>query len=144
MHAKMNLNIIHMYLIIYLILIWLIGLSDLDKNKRPMGHFAHLRKQFNSINIYDYIITLIKRRRKKTLLTLWEFIGSSFENKLESPSRKDALCQVCLKFAKWFWRKRILNFVNVFSLFRNYLPLEKGEALHLKKLESPLPKDALC
>ena len=35
-------------------------------------------------------------------------------------------------------------YVNVFSLFRNYLPLEKGEALHLKKLESPSPKDTLC
>ena len=39
------------------------------KNKRPMGHIAHLRKQFKSINTYDYIITLIKRRRKKTLLS---------------------------------------------------------------------------
>ena len=43
-----------------------------------MGHIAHLRKQFKSINTYDYIITLIKRR-KKTLLTSWEFIGSSFD-----------------------------------------------------------------
>ena len=25
-----------------------------------------------------------------------------------------------------------------------YLPLEKGVALHLNKIESPLPKDALC
>ena len=38
-------------------------------NKRPMGHIAHLRKQFKSINTYDNIITLIKRW-KKTLLTL--------------------------------------------------------------------------
>ena len=39
--------------------------------------------------------------------------------------------------------KRIFfNFVNVFSLFRNYLPLEKGGARHLNKLESPSPKDA--
>ena len=30
-----------------------------------------------------------------------------------------------------------------FSLFLNYLPLEKGVALHLNKLESPSPKDAL-
>ena len=27
-------------------------------------------------------------------------------NKLESPSPKDALCQVRLKLAKWFWRRR--------------------------------------
>ena len=32
--------------------------------KRPMGHIAHLRKQFKSQNKYDYIITLIKRRKK--------------------------------------------------------------------------------
>ena len=37
-------------------------------NKRPMGHIAHLEKQFKSINTYDYIITMIKRR-KKTLLS---------------------------------------------------------------------------
>ena len=65
-------------------------------------------------------------------------------NKLKPPSPKDALCQVWLKLAQWFWRRGFLNFVNVFSLFRNYLPMEKGGALHLNKLESPSPKDALC
>ena len=33
---------------------------------------------------------------------------------------------------------------NRFSLFLNYLSLEKGRALHLNKLEFPSPKDALC
>ena len=159
-----------------------------------MGHIAHLRKQFKSINTYDYIITLI-RRRKKPFLTLWEFIGSSFEEtwipytqgcfvprlfeigpvvlekkifkfcqcillfrkylllekgrglhliKLESPLPKDGLCQVWLKLAQWFWRRKFFIFINVFSLFPNYLPLEKGWALHLKKLECPSPKDDLC
>ena len=42
------------------------------------------------------------------------------------------------------YRRRFFNFVNSFSLFLNYLPLEKGGALHLNKLESPSPKDALC
>ena len=65
-------------------------------------------------------------------------------NKLESPSPKDASCQVWLKLAQWFCREALLNFFNVFSLFRNYLPLEKGGALHLNKLEFPSPKDALC
>ena len=65
-------------------------------------------------------------------------------NKIESPSPKDALCQVWLKLAQWFWRRRFLNFVNVFSLIRNYLPLEKDGALYLNKLETPSPKDALC
>ena len=36
-----------------------------------------------------------------------------------------------------------LNFVNTFLLFRNYLPLEKGETLYLKQIEFPSPKDAL-
>ena len=36
------------------------------------------------------------------------------------------------------------NFFNVFLLFHNYLPLENGGPLHLKKLESQSPKDALC
>ena len=80
-------------------------------NKRPMGHIAHLRKQFKSINTYDYIITLISRRKNPL---------SSFENwivpclnKLESPLPKGALCQIWLKLAQWFW-KRFLNFVGVF------------------------------
>ena len=65
-------------------------------------------------------------------------------NKLQSPSPKDALCQVWLKLAKWFWRRRFFNFVNVFSLFGNYLSLEKGGVLYLNifnNLESPSPED---
>ena len=38
--------------------------------------------------------------------------------------------------------KRFLNFVNVLSLFHNYLPLEKGKTLHLNKPESLSPKNA--
>ena len=45
---------------------------------------------------------------------------------------------------QWFLTGRFLNFVNVFSLFRNYLPLEKGVAIHLYKLEFPSTKDVLC
>ena len=69
--------------------------------------------------------------------------GARHLNKLESPSPKVALWQVWLKLAQWFWR-RFLNFVKVFSLFRNYLPLEKDRAIHLNQLESPSPKDVLC
>ena len=66
-------------------------------------------------------------------------------SKFESPSPNDALCKVWLKFALWFCR-RILNFatLDVFSLFRNYLPLKKGVTLHLNKLESLFTKVALC
>ena len=70
--------------------------------------------------------------------------GALHVKKLESPSPKNALCQVCMKFAQWFWRRRFFNSVNIFSLFRYYLPLEKGKALHMNKFEFSSPKDALC
>ena len=110
-------------------------------NQRPMDHIAHLRKPFKLINTYDNIITLIKRR-KNPLLSLWESNGSSL-NKIKSHLPKDALCQVWLKLAQWFRRGRFFNFVNVFSLFRDYLPLGKGVVYYLNKLEFPSPKNAL-
>ena len=45
--------------------------------------------------------------------------------------------------AKFGW-KIFFNFVDVFLLFINYLLLEKCRALHLNKIASPSPKDALC
>ena len=96
-------------------------------------------KQFKSLNKYDYIITLIKRRKKK----LYEKLLVLHLKKLEYPSPKDALCQVLIKLAQCLWRRGFFNFLNVFSLFQNYLPFEKGRALHLNKLESTLLKDAL-
>ena len=42
-----------------------------------------------------------------------------------------------------FCRKIFLKVVGVFSIFHNYLLLEKSMTLHLNKLKSPLPKDAL-
>ena len=65
-------------------------------------------------------------------------------NKLNSSLPKDAMCQVWLKLAQWFLRRRFFNFINVFLLFLNYFILEKGWALHLNKLEFPSPKDDLC
>ena len=84
------------------------------------------------------IMTMLFKRRK-TSLSIYENWMVFHLNKLESPSPKDALCQVWLKMAQWSLR-RFLNFVKVFSLFRNYLLLEKGRV----QLQSPLPKDALC
>ena len=54
----------------------------------------------------------------------------------------DALCQVWLKFAQWYWR-RLLNFVIVLSLFRYCFPLEKDVALHLWIL-NPHHSSMLC
>ena len=58
-------------------------------------------------------------------------------NKYESYSSKDALCQVWLKLSQWFWGRKFLNFINIFSLFCYYLPLEKSVVLHWCK-------DTLC
>jgi hypothetical protein len=49
-----------------------------------------------------------------------------------------------MKLACWFWRRRFLKIFSVFLLFCDYLPLEKGNPLHLNNLESPSPKDDLC
>ena len=51
----------------------------------------------------------------------------------------------CAKFG-WNWpcasgEEDFLNFFNLFSLFGNYLLLEKGRALYFSKLESPSPKE---
>ena len=41
------------------------------------------------------------------------------------------------------WNIHLKYQSSLFLLFHNYLPLEKGVALHLNKIESPSPKDAL-
>ena len=50
---------------------------------------------------------------------------------------------ICAK-SGWNWPSGSNEFINVFPLLHYYLPLEKGVALHLNKLESPSPKYALC
>ena len=40
-------------------------------------------------------------------------------------------------------KEDFINFINVFLLFRNYLPLKRGVGLHFNKLESPSPQDPL-
>mgnify|MGYP003691677181 CR=1 FL=1 len=59
-------------------------------------------------------------------------------NIFESPLYKDTLCQVWLKLAKWFLRRRFFKDINVFSLCGYCLPLKKGMALNLNKFEFPL------
>ena len=43
-----------------------------------MGHIAHLRKQFKSINTYDYHNA--DKEKKRPLFILWEVNGSSIEH----------------------------------------------------------------
>ena len=48
-------------------------------------------------------------------------------NRFKSPSTKDDLCQVWLKFAQWFWR-RCLNYPIPFLNFYDYLPFKEDLA----------------
>ena len=85
-----------------------------------------------------------KTKRKKIIIKKGIFLyflekGVSFH--LNKP--KHAPFQIWLKLAHSSEEEDFKNFVNIFSLFQNYLPLEKGLALHLNKLEFPLPKHAL-
>ena len=134
------------------------------QNKRPMGHIAHLKKQFNSI------IMLIERR-KNPIFTLLELNALFFIYKKIFKFRQCIFLYLviippwkrvgpfiwtnlnplhprmhCAKFC-WNWSsgsgERYFKFVNVFLLFGNYLPFEKGGALYLNKLESSSPKNAL-
>ena len=84
-----------------------------------------LEKKILNFNVFSFILNYLPLGNGGTL----------YLNKLESPSPEDALCQVWLKFGQWFWRRRVFNFVNVFSLFCNYLALKKGGARHLNKIE---------
>ena len=63
-------------------------------------------------------------------------------NKLESPL--DALWQVWLKLAQRFWRRRFLNFVNVFFCYFVISPLGKGWGPSFEKNFNPLHPRLLC
>ena len=69
--------------------------------------------------------------RSFVIISPWKRAGKGWDpsfKKLDFPLPKDALCQVWLKLAQWFLRRRFFNFVKVFSLFRNYFPLRKGRS----------------
>ena len=80
-----------------------------------LAHWFWRRIFFNFVNVFLLFCYYIHLEKARTLHLY----------KLESPSSKDASCQVSLKLVQWFWRSRFLKFVNVFSQFCNYLPLEK-------------------
>ena len=76
---------------------------------------------------------------KRALPFIWTYLNP------HHPIR-EAVFQVWLKMTQWFWRRFKTKFVNLFSLFRNYLPLEMGMVLHMKNCSPlinylPLEKD---
>jgi hypothetical protein len=92
------------------------------------------RRRFLKISVYFYSFAIISPWRKAIPFHL---------NNLESLPPKDDLCQVWLKLAQWFWRRRFLYDPTPFLHFCDYLPFEEDLALYLNNLESPLPKDEL-
>ena len=97
-------------------------------NKRPMGHIAHLRNQFKSINTLHqtngYIITLI-RSGKKNVISFLRIECSIFVNPwVPFTHFLPSLVEIGLVVLK----KKTLNFISVFSLFLYDLPLGKGSA----------------
>ena len=104
------------------------------KKRSPL---THLRNQFKSMNTfeqsYDYKITLI-RRGKNPLSPFWE---------LSSPY-SDAMCQIGLEVAQWFWRRRWFNLVNVFLLFHNYHSSKRVWPFIGTKLNPIHQKNMLC
>ena len=66
------------------------------KTMKQKAHGPHLspEKKFKSINTYDYIITL--NRRRKNPLSSFRMVA--YLNNLQSPSSMDALCKVWLKW----------------------------------------------
>ena len=76
---------------------------SLDANGKQEVHGPHRSPDhilFISINTYNYIITLIKSRKNiiNFMRIKWFFKQTSI--KLQSPSPKNALCQVWLKLVK--------------------------------------------
>ena len=81
------------------------------------------------------IIMLIERRENTIFTSSFEQTYIRFNQGCFAPN--------LVEIGSVVLEKKIFNFVNVFLLFGNYLSLEKGGALHLNKLESRSPNDAL-
>ena len=124
--------------------------SMLHVNSRQEAHkpYRSPEKHFQPINVCnlqnlcnasynDYTITLIKRKKNHNLL---------FENWMVLYLQKNwvPFTQGCFVPRLGGAGEDFLNFVNVFSLFHFYLPLEEGVTLHLNKLKSPSPKNFMC
>ena len=98
--------------------------------KKPVqiNEHAHLSKAM------IYKITLI-RRGKNPFSPCWELNGPYL----------DALCQIGLEVALWFWRRRWLNLVYVFLLFHNYHSSKMGGGAFIGTKLNPLhQKKMLC
>ena len=81
---------------------------------------------------FRYFIIISPWKRMVPFIWIW------------TPSPKNAFAMFGFRIGSVVLEKKIFKFRQCIFSIKNYLPLEKGGALHLDKLESPSPKDALC
>ena len=91
-----------------------------------------------------YITRHVHGSEKRLYNILLLRIQIALLQKLVSLLPKEALCQVWMKLAQWFWRRSFLNFVNKFLLFVIMSFWKKAWPLHLDKPESPSSYDVSC
>ena len=111
-------------------------------NKRPMGHIAHLRKQFKSNNTYDYIITWI-RRRKIPLSSFLELHGSLFFLKNFIPLHLRGFVQSLVETVPVVLEK-IFKFCQCIFVTSYLSPLGKWHDPSFEQTYISSFKDALC
>jgi hypothetical protein len=79
---------------------------------------------------------ILKIFSAKSLFCYYFPLGKGYPlllKKLIFPSPKDDLCQVWLKLAQCFWRRRFLNDPIPFLHFCDYLPFEEINFIFIKK-----------
>ena len=64
-------------------------------------------------------------------------------NTFVSPSQGNTLCQVWLKLAQWFWRRKFIKLVNFFNPSQ-ISPLWEGRGPSFEETWIPLPKNTFA
>ena len=103
-----------------------------------MGHIAHLRNQFKSMNTLEWSSDHIYHKTCPVVQEekIFKFCENTFAILLLSPNVKRCGLSIWtnsnplyprMLFAKfgWNWPSGFFNFVNVFSLFRNHHPFDR-------------------
>ena len=91
---------------------------------------------------YNFITRLIWRGKNTIISHL--ITEQSFFVKPWVPFTQECFAPCLVEISPVVIEKKSFKFCNVFLVFLHDVPLEKGMALYLNKLESPPPKDALC
>ena len=97
-------------------------------NLVEIGPVVLEKKFFKISSMYIYYFVIVS-----PLKSVWPFVWTNL-NPLHPRNHR---AKFGLNWPSGYGEKDFLNFVNVFLLFNNCLPKEKGQALHMNKLGSP-------